>query len=70
MTDSDRPDLRPVVVNSNTGMSAAVHPSLPPLNLSRPLCTPFIAFRNPSLGMDRGYGRVGFPAVPGRRATH
>jgi hypothetical protein len=42
-----------MVVNSSTGISNAVHPSLPPLNFRRPLCTPFIAFRNPSLGMER-----------------
>ena len=54
MTDRDRPDLRPVVINSSTNMSAAVHPSLPPLIFNRPLCTPLIAFRDPSLGMNLG----------------
>ena len=54
MTDRGRPDRRPVVVNSSTGMSNAAQPSLPPLNFRRPLCSPFIAFRNWSLGMNRG----------------
>jgi|TARA_Y100000310_G_scaffold234382_1_gene237317 hypothetical protein len=50
MTDLGSPDLRPMVVNSSTGILAAVHPIFPALTLSRPRCTRFIIFRNPSLG--------------------
>ena len=49
------PLLRPIVVSSRTGMSAAFQPTRPPLIFSRPRCMKFIVFSRKSLGIRRPY---------------
>ena len=53
MTDLGLPDFRPTVVNSSTGMLAAVHPNRPPLTFRRPRCSLFIVRSWLSLGTGR-----------------
>ena len=51
ITERGCPLLRPVVVNSTTGIFPASHPSRPPLSFRMPRWMVFMAFNVKSLGM-------------------
>src|SRR5207248_3460752 len=51
MTERGWPLLRPVVVSSSTGILLSSHPNRPPVTLSMPRWTAFIAFNPRSVGM-------------------
>src|SRR5436190_209464 len=51
ITERAWPLFRPVVVSSSTGILLSSHPNRPPLTLSMPRWTAFIAFNPRSVGM-------------------